>query len=114
METLLSNWTPRRPSPALRDRTFGPGPLAPHAELRSWLQFLPPAIAATALLLAVAVHPGRLESAIRADGQWTNLAFAMPHRHATAQCLQNALPMACFTWTNAALAPSTNASVGGL
>lgn len=114
LETLLSNWTPRRPSPGLKGRVFGHGTVAAGTDLRSWLQLMPPAFAAAALLMAVAVHPGRLESAIRPEGHWTNLAFAIPHQGATAQCLQNTLPLARFTWTNAALAPSTNASVGGL
>lgn len=83
------------------------------AQPLSWFQFAPPAFAATALALAFTLHPGRLESAMRSAGQWTNAA-TMCYRHSSRQCANNALPVACFAWTNATLAPSTNASAGGL
>ncbi len=110
METLLSQWTPRRPSPALRRRTFAPAAAdAPPA----WSQFAPPALAAAALALAFILHPVRLESAVGAAGRWTNAA-ALTYRHSARQCANNALPVAGFAWTNTSPAPSTNVSVGGL
>lgn len=89
------------------------GAPAAAAQPLSWFQFAPPAFAAAALALAFVLHPGRLESAVRSAGQWTNAA-AMCYGHSSRQCANNALPVACFAWTNAALAPSTNASAGGL
>lgn len=90
---------------------FGAPSVAAHP--LSWFQFAPPALAAAALALAFLLHPGRLESAVRSAGQWTN-AVDLAYRHSSRQCANNALPVACFAWTNAALAPSTNASAGGL
>lgn len=113
LEKLLSGWTPRRPSPALRPALFGPAPAA-HREPVTWFQFVPAAMAAAAFALVMALHPGRLESAVRTAGTWTNTAALLAYRSSAHQCANNALPVAGFAWTNAALAPSTNASAGGL
>lgn len=112
LEPLLSAWTPRRPSPGLKRRLFGTAAatLSPAA----WLQFAPPAFAAVALTVTLTLHPNRLESSIRDLGYSTNLALGAAHHSAAFQSAHNSLSAASFTWTNAALAPSTNASFGGL
>lgn len=113
LEKLLSDWTPRRPSPALKSALFT-SPSALSRESAAWFQFAPPAMAAAALALALLLHPDRLGNAVRTAGAWTNAVALLAHASSAQQCANNALPVAGFAWTNAALAPSTNASVGGL
>lgn len=113
LEKLLSDWTPRPPSPALRTALFGRSPARTRTSA-SWFQFAPPAMAAAALALALTLHPDRLGNAVRQAGAWTNAVALLAHSSSAQQCANNALPVAGFAWTNAALAPSTNASAGGL
>lgn len=99
------SWTPRRPSAALERRLFGSAPVT--RPLTPWLQFAPPALAAAALALSLTLHP-RLAAQFRLPAGETNVAQASTHS------VQNRLTAASFTWTNAALPPSTNASFGGV
>ena len=108
--TLLSSWTPRRPSPALKSRLF-PGPAHGHAP--PWLVWTAPALGCLLLFTTLGMHTtGRVEA-----GSWpgfggTNTPLYAAYRHAAEQSAQNLLP-ASFAWTNQASVPSTNTSLGG-
>jgi hypothetical protein len=71
-------------------------------------------MAAAALAPVLTLHPDRLGNAVRKAGVWTNSVALLTHSSSAQLCANNALPVAGFAWTNAALAPSTNASAGGL
>jgi hypothetical protein len=114
---MLSCWTPRRPSAALERRLF---PAASAALDRSpatptfWLAWAAPALACTVLMTTLVLHSaGRVEAATVNGSEGTNTPLYAALRASAEQSAQNALPMATFTWTNRAHAPSTNASSSG-
>ena len=112
--TLLSSWTPRRPSPALKSRLF-PTPPAPAGPTSPtfWLAWTAPALGCLMLLATLGVHPaGHVEAAVWPGFGGTNTPLYAASRPAAEQRAQNALTSS-FTWTNHALVPSTNASLGG-
>ncbi len=114
---MLSCWTPRRPSAALERRLF-PSTSAPldrsPATPTFWLAWAAPALACTVLMTTLVLHSaGRVEAATVNASERTNTPLYAALRASAEQSAQNALPMATFTWTNRAHAPSTNASSSG-
>ena len=114
---MLSSWTPRRPSAALERRLFPAvaGTLdRSEAAPTSWLAWAAPALACTVLMTTLVLHSaGRVEAATINGFEGTNTPLYAALRASAEQSAQNALPMATFTWTNRAHAPSTNASSSG-
>ena len=111
---LLSSWTPRRPSLALKARLFPAAPARRAEAPAAWLAWAAPALACALLLMTVNLHPiGRVEAGALPGFDRTNTPLFAALRAAAEQSAQNALPVATFTWTNGASAPSTNASLRG-
>ena len=116
LSTLLASWTPRRPSPALKQRLFPrpPTPFRDPAPL-PWLPQLAWATPALACLFLLAARPMRYPLQVEARG-WPGLGtnptpLYAAYQHASEQSSQNH-PAANFTWTNHTLAPSTNTPWG--
>ncbi|MEI6356952.1 MAG: hypothetical protein WCP53_07610, partial [Verrucomicrobiota bacterium] len=73
-----------------------------------------PALACMVLMTTLVLHSaGRVEAATVNGAEGTNTPLYAALRASAEQSAQNALPMATFTWTNRAHAPSTNASSSG-
>ena len=114
---MLSCWEPRRPSAAL-ERVLFPATTAAldrsPATPRSWLFWAAPALACMVLMTTLVLHSaGRVEAAGVNGSEGTNTPLYAALRASAEQSTQNALPLATFTWTNRAHAPSTNASSSG-
>ncbi len=114
---MLSCWEPRRPSAAL-ERVLFPAATAAldrsPATPRSWLLWAAPALACMVLMTTLVLHSaGRVEAAGVNGSEGTNTPLYAALRASAEQSTQNALPLATFTWTNRAHAPSTNASSSG-
>ncbi|MBL9166535.1 MAG: hypothetical protein JNN07_02200 [Verrucomicrobiales bacterium] len=61
IEAILASWTPRRPSPALKDRIFGPKPEKDPVEVGFRMTWLAPAsVAFVATFLALGQTPSTL------------------------------------------------------
>ena len=117
LEPMLSCWKPRRPSAAL-ERALFPSATATldrsQATPTSWLAWAAPALACMVLLTTLVLHSAsRVEAATVNGSEGTNTPLYAALRASAEQSAQNALPLATFTWTNRAHAPSTNASSSG-
>lgn len=111
-EQPLASWTPRKPSPALRDRIFGVRGGAPEVTpVARGLAWLVPALGTAVIVGAMVVGPSHPQ----AGGFTGRHSAEMAALHAAAaQSFQNTLSSAGFAWTNTAPGPSTNESLRDL
>jgi len=114
---MLSCWKPRRPSAAL-ERVLFPATTAAldrsPATPISWLAWAAPAFACMVLMTTLVLHSASGVEAAGVNGsEGTTTPLYAALRASAEQSAQNALPLATFTWTNRAHAPSTNVSLSG-